>query len=183
MHGELNPIDKSFMELIEEIYWTEPLEEAERLLAEKLEEMDEDLRELLLERRRKLCSDKNNILEVVRLEAMAEAAETATLAKLLLARSLLGAGFLMQCTLKWSRLAPREKARILAPLYKAAHGLDLALRKWPSSIDENHLEYAINMLDKALERAQELGVWDELREFMERMVREIVEGGQGEAPE
>ena len=173
MHGELNPIDRSLMDLIEEIYWVEPLEEAERLLAEKLEAMDEDLRSMLLERRKKLCSDHNNVLEVVRLEAMAEAAETETLAKLLLARSLLGAGFLMQCTPAWSKLTPREKAWILAPLYKAAHGMDLALKKWPSSLDETHLEYAIEMLDKALERAQKLGILDQLRRFIEETVERI----------
>ncbi|MEB3773890.1 MAG: hypothetical protein GSR86_03050 [Desulfurococcales archaeon] len=178
MHGELDPIDRDFIELIQEIYWMEPLSEAEEALARRLEEMDEDLRQLLLERRRKLCSNHNNVLEVVRLEAMAETADTEILSKLLLARSLLGAGFLMQCTRSWSNLSPRDKAWILAPLYKAAHGLDLAVKNWPERLDEAHLNYAIEMLDKALERAQRLGIMDELRDFIESVMEKVIGAGE-----
>ncbi len=170
----VNPIDKAFQDIIQEIYWSESLEEAEEILREKLESMDEDLREILLKRRREFCSNPSAVIEVIRLEAAAEAAETEIISRILLARSLIGAGFLMQCTDKWSRLNATDKAHILAPLYKAAYGLDLATRRWPESIDEVHLDYAMKMLDKALERAEKQGIVAELRKFIEETAEKLV---------
>ncbi|MCE4599446.1 MAG: hypothetical protein F7C81_04525 [Desulfurococcales archaeon] len=170
----MDPIDKAFQDVIQEVYWSEPLEEAEEILREKLETMDEDLRELLLKRRREFCNNPSAVVEVIRLEAAAEAAETELMSRILLARSLIGAGFLMQCTEKWANIDAKTKASILAPLYKAAYGLDLATRRWPESIDEVHLDYAIKMLDKALERAEEHGIIAELRKFIEKTAEKLV---------
>lgn len=51
----MDPVAESFRRIVEEIYWQESLEEAERTLEERIRNMDRDLRELLLERRREYC--------------------------------------------------------------------------------------------------------------------------------
>ncbi len=168
-----DPITKAFTDLIQEIYWTETLEEAEEILARHLEEMDEDLRSILLERRKKICENPEYAIEVIRLQAASDLADTELTAKLLLAKSLISAGFLMQCTPTWSKLSPREKARILAPLYKASYGLDLAVKKWPSSVDERHLDYSLNMMQIAYERAEALGIVEELSGYLEKVAEKL----------
>ena len=168
-----DPITRAFTELIQEIYWTETLEEAEEILAQHLEEMDADLRSILLERRKRICSNPEYAIEVIRLQAASDLADTELTAKLLLAKSLISAGFLMQCTPSWSKLPPREKARILAPLYKASYGLELAVKNWPSRVDERHLDYALDMMQVAYERAESLGIVEELSSYLEKVAERI----------
>ena len=170
-----DPIEESMRSVIQEIYWEESLEDAVSTLAKYLESMDEDLRELLLARRREICRDASAVVEVLRLEAAAEEADLEVASKLLFAKSLVAAGFLMQCTSKWERLSPSEKAEILAPLYKAAYGIELSLRDWPERIDEKHLDHALDMVGVAMERAERKSITKELRAFIERTARRIMD--------
>ena len=182
-----NPVNEAFKRVIQELYWTETLEEAERILESYLNTIDDDLREYLLEKRRKICEDPMTVIEIIRLNTAAEIADSAQAAKILLTKSLIESGFLFQCTPKWSTLDNRTKAWILAPLYKASYGLELALRDWPSRIDEVHLNNAIKMASIALERAEELGILDEFRDYVDSIVEELEvsddTNGSGERPE
>ncbi|MEB3807110.1 MAG: hypothetical protein GSR73_06320 [Desulfurococcales archaeon] len=168
-----NPVNEAFRKVIQELYWTETLEEAESLLEEYLEMIDSDLREYLLEKRKRICEDPTTVIELVRLNTAAELADSTQTAKVLLTKSLIESGFLFQCTPKWSSLDNKTKARILAPLYRASYGLELALRNWPNDIDEIHLDNAIKMASIALERAEEIGVLDEFREYVDKIVETL----------
>ncbi|MCE4628552.1 MAG: hypothetical protein F7C34_05355, partial [Desulfurococcales archaeon] len=179
-----SPIQEAFGRLIEEIYWIESLEEAERVLGDRLEALDPDLREILLEERKKLCNDPNIVIEIIRLEALADSAEAADLKEVLLLRSLLDMLFLVQCSPKWAEMGPREKAHVLAPLYKAWHGLKLALKNYPNSVDRMHLNIAYTMAEEAYERADKLGLIHDVYKLLERLSEEILkeagENGDGQ---
>jgi len=168
-----DPVAQAFRKVISEVYWTDTLEEAEEILHSYLEMIDDDLREVLLKRRRKICENPENIIEIVRLEAAAELADNKEFSKLLLTKSIVESGFLFQCTPKWSQLDNREKARILAPLYKASYGLELAVRDWPKRIDTFHLDHAFRMAAIALERAEEMGILDEFKEYIDDMIEKM----------
>ena len=170
-----SPIQEAFNRIIREIYWEDSLEEAERRLASYLERMDEDLREVLLEQRRRFCNDPENIINIIRIEALSEAAEDDKTKEVLLLMSMIDALFLAQCTPAWARLAPREKARILAPLYRAWYGLRLATMNWPGRVDVLHLRHAYKMIDIAYERADERGILEQLYKYMERMSEKLLE--------
>ena len=170
-----SPIQEAFGRLIEEIYWIEDLEEAEHVLAERLEALDPDLREVLLEERKKICSDPNVLVEIIRLEALADSAEAADLREILLLRSILDMLFLVQCSPKWARMGAREKAHVLAPLYKAWHGLKLALKNYPSTIDKMHLSIAYTMAEEAYERADKLGLINDVYKLLEKLGEELLE--------
>jgi len=168
-----DPVSEAFRKIIQEIYWMEDLEEAERVLEDYLSMIDSDLRALLLERRREICSSPRIALELANLESLlqsAAAADDETSTKILLAKSMVDVGLLLQCTRSWSTMGPREKAHILAPLYKASYGLELALRGLPERIDERHLDYAMEMAGLALERAEERGLLDELEEHIDSLL-------------
>lgn len=171
-----DPVEEAFEKLMGELYWVESLEEAEERLAEFLESMDPDLREMLLERRRRLCSDSWRVASI--LGSLVSAAEGAKArpgreSRLALVSSMVASAYLMQCTRKWATLDPRTKAEVLAPLYRASYALKLAARQG----GEGPLEEAERMLEHALSRAYELGILDELREFIARVADSIAEGG------
>ena len=151
-------IDEVFDRIVEEVYWVESLEEAEEILASKLELMDEDLREVLLERRRKICGSPAHLSEPLRLQLIAEAEEDPRIKAILEVNSLLSLGYLLQCTPSWQRMGAREKSRYLAPLYRASHAVKLYIKTG----DARYLEDARNMVEIALKRAQEDGLIDEL---------------------
>jgi Cft2 family RNA processing exonuclease len=175
-----DPVSEAFRKVIQEIYWIEDLEEAERTLKKYLDMIDPDLREYLLEKREKLCRDPLAIIEVLRLSTAAEIADTTEAAKVLLTKRLVDSGFLLQCTPTWRKLSNSEKAKILVPLYKASYGLELALRDWPNKVDELHLDYALKMATAALDRAEEKGLLDEFKEYVDKIVEEYVgEGKEG----
>jgi len=168
-----DPVSEAFRKIIQEIYWVDDLEEAEHILEEYLSMIDADLRTLLLEKRREICSSPRVALELANLESMlqtTEAADDETATKILLAKSMVDVGLLLQCTRSWSKMSPREKAYILAPLYKASYGLELALRSLPERVDERHLDYAVEMAEIALERAEERGLLDELEEHIDNLL-------------
>jgi len=170
-----DPVAQAFRKVITEIYWTDTLEEAEEILESYLDMIDEDLREVLLSRRRKICENPEHLIEIVRLEAAAELADNQEFSKLLLAKSIVESGFLFQCTPKWAELSNKEKARILAPLYKASYGLELALRDWPKKIDTFHLDHAFEMAAIALQRAEEMGILDQFKEYVDKMAEKLQE--------
>ena len=174
-----DPISHAFRKIIQEIYWIEDLGEAERTLKKYLDMIDPDLREYLLEKREKLCKDPLAIIEVLRISTAAEVADTTEAAKILLTKSLVDSGFLFQCTPKWQKLSNEEKAKILAPLYKASYGLELALREWPDRVDELHLDYALKMVTIALDIAEEKGILEEFKEYVDKIVEEYVGEGDG----
>ncbi len=166
-----DPIVDAFSRVISEVYWVESLEEAEEKLARFLESLDGDLREVLLERRRRICGSPESVLEAVRLEAMALEfrGEDELVSRFLLARSILATSYLVQCTPSWQRMAPREKARVLAPLYRASKALELAAERLPR-IDEARLREAEEMLEIAARRMDEEGLIDELRRYIEGVI-------------
>ncbi len=174
-----DPVNEAFRKVIQEIYWTDTLEEAESILVEYLNLIDEDLKEYLLEKRRRICEDPTSVIELVRLNTAAEVVDSAEAAKILLTKSLIESGFLFQCTPTWSKLDNKTKAWILAPLYRASYGLELALKNWPKSVDEAHLDNAIKMASIALERAEELGILDEFREYVDSIVDELSSDDDG----
>lgn len=179
MEGRVDPVSEAFARIIDEIYWEEDLAVAERRLAKFLESIDDDLRELLLERRRKICSDPSVIIEAVRLETMAtEAGLESPAARLLFAKSLLNTGFLIQCTPTWGRLTPREKARILVAMYRASKALELAAKRFPD-VDELHLSHAEEMIELAARRAEEYGLIQELREHIARLADRLSRREEG----
>ena len=167
-----DPVAEAFRKIIQEIYWIDDLEEAEERLEEYLSMIDEDLREILLEKRRRLCNDPLAVIELVRLDAAASSInDNETVQKILLVKTMVETGFLLQCTETWSRMGPKEKARILAPLYRASYGLELALKGWPKTIDTAQLDHAFRMATIAMERADEIGLLEEFEEYVERVLR------------
>jgi len=170
-----DPVSLVFRKIIKEIYWIEDLDEAEAILKEYLDMIDPDLREYLLEKREKICENPLHIIEVLRLSTAAEIADTKEAAKVLLTKSLVDSGFLLQCTPTWQKLSNSEKAKLLAPLYKASYGLELALREWPDRIDELHLDYALKMASIALDIAEEKGLLEEFKDFVEKLVDEYID--------
>ncbi len=167
-----HPVSQVFRKIMQEIYWTENLIEAERRLKEYLDMIDDDLREYLLEEREKVCNNPLTVIELVRLNTAAEVADTEEAAQVLLTKSLVESGFLLQCTPTWKKLSNEEKARILAPLYKASYGLELALRDWPNRIDRLHLNHALKMASTALERAEEKGLLEEFKDYVDMIIEE-----------
>lgn len=170
MEGK-DPITEAFSSVINDVYWVESLEEAEEKLASFLESMDDDLREVLLERRRRICGSPDTVLEAVRLEALALEVERedVLVSRLLLAKSILATSYLVQCTEKWRSMGPREKARILAPLYRASKALELASQRLPS-VDEARLREAEEMLEEAARRMDREGLIDELRRYIDSVM-------------
>ena len=179
MENRVDPVSEAFAKIIDEIYWEDDLSSAERRLAEFLESIDDDIRELLLERRKKICSDPSVLVEAVRLEAMAtEAGLDNPVARLLFAKSLLSTGFLIQCTPTWRKLTPREKARILVAMYRASKALELAAKRFPE-VDELHLSHAEEMIELAARRAEEYGLIQELRDHIESLADRLSKSGRG----
>jgi len=169
--GKVDPILEAFGRVISEVYWVENLGEAEEKLASFLENLDDDIREVLLERRRRICSDPESVLEAARLEAVAleVGGEDELLARFLMARSMLATLYLAQCTPGWQRMKPREKARILAPMYRASKALELAAQNLPG-IDEERLGEAEKMIEEAAKRMDREGLLDELRSYIESVI-------------
>ncbi len=168
-----DPISEAFRRVIQEIYWVDDLEEAEEILTRYLEMIDDDLREVLLEKRRAICSDPTAVIELAKIDAVAQTTDDSTTSKILVAKAMIDSGFLLQCTKGWAKLDPRTKASILAPLYRASYGLELALRNWPKSIDEVQLDHAFRMATIALERAEELGLIDEFNKYLDEMLERL----------
>ncbi len=175
-----SPIQEVFERIIEEIYWVDSLEEAEEILASYLEKIDNDLRGVLLEERRKICGNPDVVLEIVKVDALSESVEDEETRGLLLLKSLIDLLFLAQCTGTWAKLSQREKATILAPLYKAYYGFKLASKNWPESIDKIHLREAYRMIDVAYEKAEEAGIIGEIFEVIDRLSRKALEEAGGE---
>ncbi|MCE4603511.1 MAG: hypothetical protein F7B20_00915 [Aeropyrum sp.] len=171
----MDPVAESFRRIVEEIYWQESLEEAERTLEERIRNMDRDLRELLLERRREYCGDPKSVLSVLSLEALLSSDDNAdsTEKKLAVLKAMVSSAFLLQCTPTWQELDSEEKAWILAPLYRASYGLELASKG--SHVDEFHLSHAVEMLEIALQRAEMLGLIEEMREHIEKLASKLLE--------
>ncbi|MEB3851044.1 MAG: hypothetical protein LRS49_00485 [Desulfurococcales archaeon] len=166
---EGDPISEAFERFVSELYWSESLEEAEEKLRDFIENMDEDLRELLLERRREICRDRGLVsrtgvmlseIELSRdefesLEDLAVKAAVVT--------ALVNALFLVQCTPSWSTMGPGEKARILAPLYRASYALRLAAKNRDAA--EPLVDEALRMALISLDRVAEAGLLDEMEEI------------------
>lgn len=167
-------IDEVFDKIVEEVYWVESLDEAEEILASKLELMDEDLREILLERRRKICESPAHLSEPLRLQLIADAEEDPRVKVILEVNSLLSLGFLLQCTSSWQKMGAREKSRYLAPLYRASHAMKLFMKTG----DVRYLEDARNMIEIALERAQKDGLLDELNKHATPILEKALEEAQ-----
>lgn len=173
-----DPISEAFRKLVEELYWQDTLEDSEKMLEEWIKGMDKDLRSLLLERRRKYCQDPSSVLSVLSLEALMQDGGTGLddenwEKKIAVLGAMINSAFLLQCTDTWAKLDPEEKAWILAPLYRASYGLDLASRKTPA--DEVHLNHAIEMLETALHRAEMLGLVGEMKRYVEKMVKKLLD--------
>ena len=168
-----DPIGDAFRSVIEEIYWEESLEKAEGILEEFIAGMDEDVRELLLERRKKICESPGDV-EDVRLYLALQAVDDEKLVKLLELKLYVKSLFLVQCTSKWSKMSPREKAWILTPLYKASYGVELATRELESPLFEAHLEAAVRYLEEALRRISAAGLDSELESIIKRSIDNVV---------
>lgn len=166
-----DPIGEVFQKLIEEIYWVETLEEAERILAEKLRLLDEDLREVLLERRRVFCNDVQSISEPIQLQFVAEQENDNQMKVLLNIRSLISTGYLLQCTPSWHRMNPETKAKFLAPLYRASYAFELFIKTG----DKKYLSDAEKMLNILFERSKEHGLLKELNEHIEGVLNDYYE--------
>ena len=176
----VSPIHDAFNRIIQEIYWIEDLDEAEDTLAKYLEQIDPDLRAVLLDERKKICNNPEIVLELIRIDALADSVGEKSIRELLLLQSLVDMLFLVQCSPKWARLGPREKARILAPLYKAFYGMRLAAKRYPN-IDEIHLSVAFTMAEEAYERADRMGLVDDVYGLINRFSEELLEEFRGEA--
>lgn len=172
----MNPIGEAFRRIIQEVYWIEDLREAEEYLMGKLGLIDDDVRDLLLDEGG-FCGDPLNLVYLVQAGSLSGEALPGPISKAILARSLVIAGFLMQCAPSWPRLSLADKARILVRLYKASYGLELALKRGPDRIDEHHLDYSIEMLDEAYRIAGNLGLLEELRRYIEGVARRIASRG------
>jgi hypothetical protein len=166
-----DPIGEVFQKLIEEIYWVETLEEAERILAEKLKLLDEDLREVLLEKRRVYCNDVQSISEPIQLQFVAEQENDNQIKVILNIRSLISTGYLLQCTPSWQKMDPETKARFLAPLYRASYAFEL----FAKTGDKKYLADAEKMLNILFERSKEHGLLKELNTHIEGILNEYYE--------
>jgi hypothetical protein len=166
-----DPIGEVFQRLIEEIYWVETLEEAERILAEKLRLLDEDLREVLLEKRRVYCKDIQSISEPIQLQFVAEQEQDEGMKAVLSIRSLISTGYLLQCTPSWQEMDPATKARFLAPLYRASYAFELYVKTG----DKKYLLDAEKMLNILFERSREHGLLKELNSHIEKVLNEYYE--------
>ncbi|MCE4614260.1 MAG: hypothetical protein F7B60_01835 [Desulfurococcales archaeon] len=166
-----DPIGEVFQKLIEEIYWVETLEEAEHILAEKLRLLDEDLREVLLEKRRVYCSDIQSISEPIQLQFVAEQENDDQMKVLLNIRSLISTGYLLQCTPSWQSMDPETKARFLAPLYRASYAFELFVKTG----DKKYLSDAEKMLNVLFDRCKEYGLLKELNSHIEGVLNDYYE--------
>lgn len=177
-----DPIAQSFHENVVRRVAAMPEDEAIEWLARFIDEMDDDLKELLLERRRRLCS---NLPEAVRQIEMMEAQALfiaridRPLSKMMLAKGALMTLYLAQCTEKWPKLTPRERAWILVPLYKASAVIDDAEnlirealargeRPDPARLDELS-EEASYLVSEAMRRMEKKNVMAELEDILLRL--------------
>jgi hypothetical protein len=164
-----DPISEAFEEFVADLYWSESLEEAEEKLRRFIEDMDEDLREVLLERRREVCSDAGLVaragvaLEELELGRQEFEALRDLALKAAVAAALVNALFLVQCTPSWARMGAAEKAHILAPLYRASYALKLAARSGGAA--ERLVDEALEMASIALDRVSEAGLLREMEEL------------------
>jgi len=162
-----DPIESAFEEFIAELYWSESLEEAEEKLERFIREMDSDLREALLERRRRICS---NTLLIARAGGALKSLGAGGVripslpgglgVKARIVAAIVNALFLVQCAPRWQRLDARAKARILAPLYRAAHAMKLASREGKDA--PRLVEEALEMAALALDRISREGLLEEM---------------------
>lgn len=58
-------------------------------------------------------------------------------------------------------------------MYRASYGLELASKG--SHVDEFHLSHAVEMLEIALQRAEMLGLIEEMREHIEKLASKLLE--------
>ncbi len=172
-----DPIDQAFRNIMEKIYWIEDSNEAEKELVKWLNKMDEDLKNLLLERRKKYCGNPMSIMEVIGLQNYLDQNEENKKDieyKIAMAKELIDMGLLLQCLQVWNDMEPKIKAKVLAPLYKASYAYELALKNGLNDIDETHLNKSIEMAEEALERADDLGLLSELRSYLESSLGRFV---------
>ncbi|PMP60944.1 MAG: hypothetical protein C0171_01805 [Caldisphaera sp.] len=174
---ENDPIDSAFKSIMEKIYWIDDLEKAENELAKWLRKMDGDLRNLLLERREKYCKNPMSIMEIIGLQNYLDSNESnkkQTEYRIAMARELIDVGLLLQCIFLWNQISHDLKAKILTPLYKASYAYELALKNGLENIDETHLNRSIQMAEEALEKADDLGLLDELRKYIENSLGKFI---------
>ncbi|MEB2835830.1 MAG: hypothetical protein GSR80_001439 [Desulfurococcales archaeon] len=165
-----DPISEAFERFIGELYWTETLEEAEEKLEDFMRNMDEDLREALLARRREVCSNRELVartglaLHTLAIDRRALRSLPGDLGvRAAVVAAIVNALFLVQCTPSWSSLDPRVKAGILAPLYRASYALRLAAR---GKGDARRLvDEALEMVSIALDRISAEGLIDEMEDL------------------
>ncbi len=154
----VDPFDLWLEKVMRKLMSITDMNEAEKYLASELRKI-RDEREVLLERRARFCSDVTNVLKLIqvaqRLEELTPEDEEYYG---LMAQELAGLGLLLQCTPRWARAEPEEKARVLAPLYKALYLL--------RSNDPSDVESAIELSEEALRRAEDMGLDKELTDFI-----------------
>jgi hypothetical protein len=162
-----DPIEKAFEDFIAELYWSESLEEAEEKLEDFMRNMDRDLREALLERRRRICSNASLVARaggalkgIGALGLLPSNIPGELGVKARIVAAIVNALFLVQCAPRWQELDLKVKARILAPLYRAAYAMKLASR---AGGDPNRLvEEALEMAALALDRISREGLLEEM---------------------
>ncbi len=123
-----------------EVYWAESRSEAEMIVAEM---ESAGLRPLK-------CGSS--------VAVAAEPLDYKLRAALLMAVALLE----LRCTRAWERLSMSERARLLAPLYKAVYGLYLASGS-SGEARTAFYTHAVEMLREAIIEASRLGLLKELR--------------------
>ncbi len=169
-----DPIGDAFKSVVERIYWEESLERAEEILEDFIANMDEDIRELLLDRRKRICENPGD-LEDARLYLALQTVDDEKIVKLLELKLYIKSLFLIQCTSEWSSMSPKEKAHILTPLYKASYGVELAAREIESPLFDAHLDASVASLEEALRRISEAGLDAELERIVKKSIDNVIE--------
>ncbi|MGC8573082.1 MAG: hypothetical protein ACP5L0_03650 [Caldisphaera sp.] len=175
--SDVDPIDQAFRNIMEKVYWIEDLNEAEVELVKWLNKMDNDLKQLLIERRKKYCGNPMSVFEIIGLQNYLEQNEENKKDieyRIAMAKELIDMGLLLQCLPIWNSIEIKVKAKVLAPLYKASYAYELALKNGIEDIDETHLNKSIEMAETALEKADDLGLLSELRSFVENSLGKFV---------
>ncbi len=175
-----DPIDMAFRNIMKKIYLIDNMEKAEKELRRFLSGMDKDIKDVLLERRKKFCKNPMQVIELISLQGYLESTDPEKEGmeyKLVMAKELIQIGLLLQCIFYWTKISNNIKAHILAPLYKASYAYELALREEISdpigSINEKYLDESIELASYALDRAEEIGLLDELRDHIKRSLENI----------
>ena len=162
------PLEGLLEDIAEDLYWSRDLEEAERKRTAYLEEAEEGHLKAKYEQWvREYCKAREGVKKLILFDSEKGLSEDPLSHKVYTIRDYVEKGIMLPCTYVWRNTERWERAFILTPLLIAAYATYLALRDWPNSLDEENLNYALQMIQIGFSRAKKLGVLDDVYSYIE----------------